>query len=543
MNRLGRILMPATATAIVALALPAMASATDYCVQTSCGGTDVAGIEDAFAQAKTSDDADRVFLGDHVYWAQNSQGFVYDGSGPIEIIGAPGTILTASLGSPSVLTVKGGAGSSVHDLTIKLPQYAQGYGLYTFNDARRIGVTEHADQLHPREGVRLVAGGTLEDSEVWLPRDGNTTAVAFGAGGGTLRRSTVNAGTGVLSWYGDSVIEDSRVQASDYGVRAQGKITTISSSWVYLLGYYGTAIRAEPHSSSTTVNADGVTVRMPPGAPGVVGVGATTSFDPTLDASVNLTNSIVRGSGDALLAQGAVAGAGHAQVAPSYSDYDPSLNATSGNAEISEANVSNVGDGGFADIGLWGYHLLPTSPLVDAGDPATQQGLDLDGNPLVTDGNGDGTARRDIGAYELQPEPPAGGAPGGAPGGGTSAPDTQAPVVSGFRASPSIFAIARASTPVAARTARGTRLRYTLSEPARVTVALKRAVKRSGQLRYRRVGSLKRSGARGANTLRFTGRIGKRALRPGRYRAVIRATDGVGNVSGAKTIRLRITRG
>jgi hypothetical protein len=76
-----------------------------------------------------------------------------------------------------------------------------------------------------------------------------------------------------------------------------------------------------------------------------------------------------------------------------------------------------------------------------------------------------------------------------------------------------------------------------------VTVTLKRAVKRAGHIRYRAVGSLRRSGARGANAVRFSGRLGRRALRPGRYRAVIRATNAAGNRSTAKTIRLRITRG
>jgi hypothetical protein len=537
----GRTSLLATATAFLALALPAVAGANDYCVQAGCPGTDVSSIEDAFGLAKMSPDADRVFLGGHEYTAQGLPGFVYDGAGPIEIIGAGnGTVLTGKPGGTGVLSLIGGAGSSVHDLTIKLPQHMEGRGLYTSNVARRIDVVEHPDQSHPREGVRLVAGGTLEVSDVSLVREANTTAVAFGGGGGTMRDTTLNAGTGVLSRNGDSLIEGSLVQASDYGVRALGKVTTIRSSRVHLISSQGTIIRAEPQSSSTTVNADGVTLTMPAGNAGVVGVGATTSFDPNLNASVNLTNSIVRGGGEALLAQGPPAGAaGHAQITTSYSDYDPSFNATSGNAGISETNVSNVGDGGFADIGLWGYHLLPASPLVDAGDPATAQGLDFAGKPLVTDGNGDGIARRDIGAYELQPAP-AGGQPGG--GGGGPAADTTAPLVTGFKAMPAVFAIARASTPASARAARGTRLRYALSEPARVTVAIKGAVKRGGHIRYRTVGTLKRSGSAGANSIRFTGRIGRRALRPGRYRAVLGATDSAGNRSAPKRIALRITR-
>ena len=45
--------------------------------------------------------------------------------------------------------------------------------------------------------------------------------------------------------------------------------------------------------------------------------------------------------------------------------------------------------------------LQPTSPLIDAGDNAEAPAWDLDGVPRVLDGNGDGQARIDLGAYEL----------------------------------------------------------------------------------------------------------------------------------------------
>jgi len=47
------------------------------------------------------------------------------------------------------------------------------------------------------------------------------------------------------------------------------------------------------------------------------------------------------------------------------------------------------------------YRLLTSSPCIDAGDPATPPSSDLDGNPRPIDGNGDGQAVVDIGAYEL----------------------------------------------------------------------------------------------------------------------------------------------
>jgi hypothetical protein len=536
MNYLSRTLLPIAATATIALSIPAIASATDYCVQTSCGGTNVNGFQEALDEAKKSTDADRVFLGSGVHTAQSSFGFKYDGTGPVEIIGTgeSNTVLTAPLGATAVLTLKGGIGSSIHDLTVKLPQYSNGDGLYTSNAARRIYVTDEYGQSHPRHGLTLVSGGILENSEVRLVREPNATAVELGVGGGTVRRSIVSAGTGVMSRYGDGTIEGSLVTGTEFGVRALANVTTVRSTSIHLIGGNGTGIRADTQTASTTVNADGVTVTAPP-LPDVVGVSATTALAPTQSARVKLTNSILRVGGKALFAQST--STGDARVAASYSDYDPSFNTSSGaNASIAEANVSNVGDAGFVAWEYGNYRLLPTSKLVDAGDPATAQGVDLDGNPLLADGNGDGTARRDMGAFELQSVAP------GSEQGGTETGDTLAPVVRGFSATRTVFTVARASTPLAARASGGTRLRYILSERARVTVAIKRAVRRGGHVRLRTVGSLTRDGAQGANTIGFSGRIGRRALRPGRYRAVIRAIDAAGNRSQARTVRLRVKR-
>ncbi|MET0511622.1 MAG: hypothetical protein ABW135_08080 [Thermoleophilaceae bacterium] len=536
MNRLSRILVPVAAMATIALSIPTMANATDYCVQTSCGGTNLNDLQAALDEAKKSTDADRIFLGAGDYMAPSNFGFRYDSTGPVEIIGTGqnNTVLTAPLGATAVLNLNGGVGSSVHDLAIAIPKYSNGDGLYTRNAARRIYVGEAVEQSHGRDGVKLFSNGMLEDSEVRLARETNATAVELGPGGGTVRRSVVSAGTGVMSRYGDGTIESSLVTGLDFGVRALANVTTVRSSRIHLASTNGTGIRADTQSASTTVNADGVTVTAAD-VPDVVGVSATTALAPTQNARVKLTNSILRVGGKALSAEST--DKGEATVAASYSDYDPGFNKSIGAAaSISEANVSNLGDTGFVAPEYNNYRLLPTSELVDAGDPAAAQGVDLDGDPLVADGNGDGIARRDIGAFELQPAK-SGGQPGG-----TGAADTVAPVIRGFSATRTVFTVARASTPLAARASDGTRLRYTLSERARVTVAIQRAVKRGGHVHFRTVGSLRRAGAQGANTIRFSGRIGKRALRPGRYRALIRATDAAGNRSQPRTVGLRIKR-
>jgi hypothetical protein len=140
--------------------------------------------------------------------------------------------------------------------------------------------------------------------------------------------------------------------------------------------------------------------------------------------------------------------------------------------------------------------------------------------------------------------------------------DTVAPVLAGVSLSRSVFAVGSKGTAVSARARRhkrGTTFRFTLSEPATVKIAIKRATpgRRKGKrcvkptrklrkakrcTRFVAVRTLSRVGKAGPNKVAFSGRIGTKKLRPGRYRAVLRAKDGAGNASTAKRLTFRIVR-
>jgi hypothetical protein len=62
----------------------------------------------------------------------------------------------------------------------------------------------------------------------------------------------------------------------------------------------------------------------------------------------------------------------------------------------------------FVDAAAGNLRLAMASPCIDAGHSAHASGIgaDLDGNPRIVDGDGDGSARVDIGAFEHQPPAP-----------------------------------------------------------------------------------------------------------------------------------------
>jgi Domain of unknown function (DUF4394) len=167
-----------------------------------------------------------------------------------------------------------------------------------------------------------------------------------------------------------------------------------------------------------------------------------------------------------------------------------------------------------------------------------------------------GTAIADLAVTaQVLSSPPAPGPVPPAP-----APDLR-PVLSAVSVTNRTFAPVSASRVAAAatRVPRGTTFRFALSEPARVRIsfARKTAGRRVGGrclaatrarrsrpkcTRYVAVGSISASRGAGRGTLKFSGRIGGRALKPGSYRASLTATDAAGQRSAVRTVQLRVVR-
>ena len=123
------------------------------------------------------------------------------------------------------------------------------------------------------------------------------------------------------------------------------------------------------------------------------------------------------------------------------------------------------------------------------------------------------------------------------------------------------FRVGRATTAIAASPPVGTRFRFTLSATSRLQIVITRSLPglRSGRRCVKPTARLRRAHGRrctrsvkagtlirasepaGADTLAFSGRIGRQALKPGAYKAVLTASDTAGT-SAAVTLSFTVVR-
>jgi hypothetical protein len=170
---------------------------------------------------------------------------------------------------------------------------------------------------------------------------------------------------------------------------------------------------------------------------------------------------------------------------------------------------------------------------------------------------GDSTCSNSITYDELGKQAPPSETPPDATG---TPPDATAAVFSSYQLSPTAFLAAARGPSIASRRPIGTRVSYTLSEPATVTFNVERGAKghrvrgkcmrptrgnRSPRRCVRYValtGSFAHVGRSGSNSFKFTGRLRGRKLRPGAYRLQAHAVDPAGNASPVARKKFSIVR-
>jgi len=459
MNRIGRVSLVVAAVSVASLFAASAASADTFCAVTSgtlpdCtqANTEVGAgtaVTNALNAAFSHAGPDKVVIGSGTFTTPNNASFSYVSGGTpgndVDIAGqGPSTVLQP-LGNPAadyvlVLASTSSATNSVHDLKVNIPSTAGTnvtgivVSINSPTDIHDVTVTAPTNQLGTI-GISLGSPGSkVRSSTIDITRHGSQSGGTFGVVSNTTSTSnvplvsnsnvsadfTIGAGTGFNNTDERIDVRGSRLTGNVGLFTAQAGHMTVQDSLIRLLpdvanlALQPTGLLAQIYSGgsgSAQITARHTTIV---GGTANNDVGAkSSSSDPTANTDVLVRNSILADVETSLyrFTSNSVA-----TLSAEYSDFNQATvtdSNTSGGAGIISLGDGNVNvTPGFVNSSGGDFSLAASSPLIDAGDPAALAGdeptTDLAGNPRVVDGNGDGTARRDMGAFEYQPPPPTG---------------------------------------------------------------------------------------------------------------------------------------
>lgn len=399
----------ALTTALFALSATS-ASAATICVPTgtACDQTspDLPAAISLAAGTPAVRDTIRLTAGD---FTQNA---LVGAANPVDIVGAGqgtgGTILR-SPNSNFSLDIQS-PGSTVSNLRVRVENQAgmfeSGIGL-SATGAVADGITVLGEPgVDNAVGVIVRTGAILRNSLVQVPPGNANDAIS--AEEGTLIENVSAAGDQMVDARdaGPAVVIR-RLRSSTpspIGIQTVGAgSVSVSDALIRLSGgSTGGGLYAETTvGGSPTIVARHVTV---------VGTGDSVNagrgvyadgFDPGRTATIDVRDSIFHALSTDLEVE---ANAGIARIPISYSDYNPAkvVDTSAGDAAVVAGAGNLLANPGFVDGAAADFRLRADSPLLDRGFPGAGSTADLDGRLRPNDGNGDGVAVRDPGAFEYQ---------------------------------------------------------------------------------------------------------------------------------------------
>jgi hypothetical protein len=385
--------------------------AETFCVERpGCDGTDQLTLQDAITAAgSTPGILDTIELGRSSF---EEGPYTAADDNPVRIVGSgrTRTTLMRSTGAASqtVLTLDD-SDSSVAGLAIDIGDGNTSKGLFTKGLAKGI-LVESTSASTGQVGV-LLNGGSLKRSTVELANSADNLGIGMG-GGASVSEVSVTAPHGIQ---GSGEVDRARVTAVEVGIASTPPSLTIDQATVEVTGTGSTALLAGTliGLSGETMTARHVTLIGDPtdGATGAA-IDAAPSFNNASSVEFVLRNSIINGFATDLLRNGDDTN-GCPPLCPTAANfdvawtvYDPAKVSESGGGSFTFGKGNLNKDPKFAKPGQGNYHLKASSKLIDKGQKskpaAGESKVDLDGLKRVVDGDGDGKARRDIGAFERQ---------------------------------------------------------------------------------------------------------------------------------------------
>jgi large repetitive protein len=407
------------------LAAPGLANAVVYCVPNatidpSCqSGQSTITAALAAAQASTGT-ADTVRIGTGSFPVNDT--YTGTATNTVQIIGAGAGLtqltLATTAGNARGLTVIAPSGSTVSDLEMTIPVNADSFGDSALVlGGGTVGRRLLFDGPSATNAEAVIMSGTtvLAQSRVTfpIPSSPDDTAMAATSGGTPLiTDSTLHTDIGVLSSGSDVTVQRSNLTVAT-GTSTDGGTMTVLDS-VIDLGNRNSATGVDASNLNAGGSAIGATLdgdTIAGGGTNSVGLRAQADNGSETNTS-SVSNTAIEGPTHAI--QVLADGGRTATVTASYDNYAPATvnvnnhidGGSGGTATYTPSNITDV-SAGFVNPGAGNFHLLPSSQLIDIGDPAPPPAgrLDIDGDPRAIDATFDcsTTARRDIGADELSP--------------------------------------------------------------------------------------------------------------------------------------------
>jgi hypothetical protein len=424
----------AVAVLVALAAWPAASSAAEqtFCVaDPDCSGTPEASVADALAAAQADGpERDRIKVGPGTFPAAGTLTDSLTNPVLIEGAGEVATTLTRPAAMNARVLFLSNAQSSVSKLGVHIPAGQTGMtGIVLAGGASGEHVfVSSPPALTDARGVVVGNGGSLRESAIGLP---NTTAASndgvVAMADAVVESGFVIATRGVQILRSGTLVRGVRIIAG-VGVELVGLTGADSTATVENTQVTGTeppapadvAIKATgPDAThSVTLSARHVTLIGPGGGNGFWASGESNGSNPT--ATLNVLDSVVRGYTADLRVSAGLMGTASLSIDNSAFDFSKLTTNNPINATINPG-PNNLNMSGFDPrlIDVRG-DMRPAfdSPLVDRGVPggllSTESQFDLALEGRLVDGNGDGTARRDMGAFEYQratPEVTAAAAP------------------------------------------------------------------------------------------------------------------------------------
>jgi PKD domain/RTX calcium-binding nonapeptide repeat (4 copies) len=413
-----RLRLAALAAVACGLLVPAAASGTTYCVaKSSCvsaGGVDEGSNLQAALDAAAADSSGprhRVEIGPGDFTAAN--GYFYFGADPVDIVGAGSSGVSVTRIAPPDVAANGSnealfvasAGSKISDLAIRTAGGPGGTGTTCrgFQGQADLENVEISSGLGCNDVTGVFWDGALRHSHVAVPDDSGAIAARVNTGGPSIvEDSTLSGDIGFYDALGTGILRRVRIDAASYGISGvavnAGVDVTADDVLIEVQGN-GIGITGETFNQETTVIARGVTV-----SGGLIGAQTKSTTGHKVDMTID--SSIIDGAATSF---DRCCFDGTANLTVKYSNFT-APETDSGGVGTYDPSTGNTAffDPGYLDPNE--HTLSRTSPLVDKGDPAAialdESTTDLAGNPRVRDGDGTGGARRDVGAFEYQPQRP-----------------------------------------------------------------------------------------------------------------------------------------